>query len=305
MYRGRVRELRVYGKGLLICGMAKGNSALDVRELRAAQAVRAVYGAARWEIIPRDVDGAPSGTHDFDLSDGTTTVAVEVTTIAETDTLRDSAQFNHHFPDLAAKLEGLNQGWLVAVSSGGNAREIRRQLETWLADLERLKVPSVDSVSLQQHVFSAEADRPVWYGTLVAMQAAGVISAEVVPTLPAGKCTLAKIDDGFSWDPLDHEYVSMFVSEQLAGKHASDVQKMGRAEANRRVLFLWLDFQSHFDITRRLDNGLLAGTVRNAGLVDEVWIGRHFTNEDVAVYRWREAEGWVVHHLQEADLVDP
>ena len=109
MYRGRVRELRVYGKGLLICGMAKGNSVLDVRELRAAQAVRAVYGAARWEIIPRDVDGAPLGTHDFDLSDGTTTVAVEVTTIAETDTLRDSAQCNHHFPDLAAKLEGLRQ----------------------------------------------------------------------------------------------------------------------------------------------------------------------------------------------------
>jgi len=284
--------------------MAKGNSALDVREQRAAQAVRAVYGAASWEIIPRDVDGAPSGTHDFDLSDGTTTVAVEVTTIAETDTLRDSAQFNRHFPNLAAVLEGLNKGWLVAVSSGGNAREIRRQLETWLADLERLNVPSIESLSLQQHVFSAEADRPAWYGTLAAMQAAGVISAEVVPTLPPGNCRLAKIDNGFSWDPTDSEYISMFVSEQLAGKHESDVQKMGRAVADRRVLFLWLDFESHFDITRRLDNGLLGGTVLNAGLVDEVWIGRLFTNEDVTVYRWREAEGWVVHRLQEADLAD-
>ncbi|WP_062071442.1 hypothetical protein [Arthrobacter sp. EpRS71] len=285
--------------------MAKGNSALDVRELRAAQAVRSVYGAARWEITPRDVDGAPSGTHDFDLSDGTTTVAVEVTTIAETDTLRDSAQFNYHFPNLAADFDGLKQGWLVAVSSGGNAREIRQQLETWLAELERLTVPSVDSVSLQQHLFSSEADRPVWYSTLVAMHAAGVISAGVVPTLPAGHCTLAKIDDGFSWDPTDPEYVSTFVSEQLAGKHLSDVQKMGRAVANRRVLFLWLDVESHFDITRRLDNGLLGGTVRNVGLVDEVWIGRHFTSNDVTVYRWREADGWDVRHLQETDLVNP
>ncbi|MFJ4030143.1 hypothetical protein ACIPWF_22760 [Paenarthrobacter sp. NPDC089989] len=284
--------------------MAKGNSALDIRELRAAQAVRAVYGAARWEIIPRDVDGAPSGTHDFDLSDGTTTVAVEVTTIAETETLRDSAQFNHHFPNLAAELEGLKQGWLVVVSSSGNAREIRRQLETWLADLERLNLSSVESVNLQQHVFSAEADRPVWYSTLVAMQAAGVISAEVLPTLPASQCRLLKVDDGFSWDPSDAEYVSMFVSEQLAGKHESDVEKMDRAVADRRVLFLWLDFESHFDVTRRLDNGLLGGTVRNAGSVDEVWIGRHFTNDDVSVYRWCEADGWVVHHLQEADLVE-
>lgn len=283
--------------------MAKGNSALDDRELRAAQAVRAVFGAATWEIIPRDVDGAPSGTHDFDLSDGTTTVAVEVTTIAETDTIRDSAQFNYYFPNLAVELKGLKQGWSVAVSTGGNARLLRRQMETWLADLERLNVPSVNSVHLQQHIFSAEADRPVWYGTLVAMQAAGVISAEVVPTLPAGECTLVRLGDGYSYDPSDHEYVSIFVSDQLAGTHESDVQKLGRAEANRRVLFLWLDVESHFDITRRLDNGLPSGTVRNVGSVDEVWIGRHFINEDVAVYRWREAEGWDVHNLQEADLI--
>jgi hypothetical protein len=285
--------------------MAKGNSALDDRELRAAQAVRAVYGAETWQIIPRDIDGAPSGTHDLDLSDGTTTVAVEVTTIAETDTLRDSARWKHYFPDLAGELEGLKEGWLVAVAGGGNAQEIRQQLGIWLAELERLNVISAETARWQEHAFSAEADRPVWYHTLMTMHAAGVISAEVLPTLPAGRCVLARIDNGFSWDPSDDQYVSMFVSEQLAGKHATDVQKLERAIADRRVLFLWLDVESHFDVIRRLDSDLLDGTVKGAGSVDEVWIGRHFENEEVVVYRWCAAEGWVVRQLQKKDLVDP
>ncbi|WP_442545253.1 hypothetical protein ACSBOX_06130 [Arthrobacter sp. KN11-1C] len=102
--------------------MAKGNSSLDDRELRAAQVVRAVFGAETRQIIPRDIVGAPPATHDFDLFDGTTTVAVEVTTIAKTDTLHDNAVWNRSFPDLAVELEGVGKGWLVMVAGGGNVR---------------------------------------------------------------------------------------------------------------------------------------------------------------------------------------
>lgn len=281
--------------------MAKGNSALDDRELRAAQAVRAVFDAAVWQIFPRDIGGAPPGTHDFDLYDGKTTVAVEVSTIAKTDTLRDSAEWNRHFPDLTLKLGSITQGWLVTVAGGGNARKTRQQLGTWLAELERLDMFSVRTESWQEYVFSPEAHRPLWFDTLYVMQAAGVLSAEVQPTLPAGQCLLLKVDDGYAWDPSDDGYVSRFVSAQLAGEHKSDVEKLGRAMADRRVLFLWLDAESHFDIVRRLDNDLLGGSVLNAGSVDEVWIGRHFKNGNVTVYRWCAAQGWATLDLPNAD----
>lgn len=113
-----------------------------------------------------------------------------------------------------------------------------------------------------------------------------------------------KVDDGFEYDPSDYEYVTTFVSDQLKGLPTSDVQKLHKATADRRVLFLWLDAQSHFDIIRLLDNNVLGGSVSNAGPVDEVWIGRHFINEAVTVYRWCAAEGWVAIHFQETDLVD-
>ena len=284
--------------------MAKGNSSLDNRELRAAKAVRAVYGAAAWKIIPRDVTGASPGTHDFDLNDGTTTVAVEVSTIAETKTLRDSAEWSRHFPDLALKLEGIQEGWLVMVSGEGSAREIHRQLGIWLADLERLQMISATTERWQEHLYDPEEHRPLWFDTFRAMQAAGVISVEVAPTLPAGQCALLKVDNGYTWNPSDHEYFSRFVSAQLAGVHASDVQKLARATADCRVLFLWLDVQSHFDITRLLDNQVIGGSVLNAEPVDEVWIGRHFIHGTVIVYRWRAAEGWESIDLPQTDFVD-
>lgn len=281
--------------------MAKGNSSLDDRELRAAQAVRAVYGTTAWQIIPRDIDGAPPATHDFDLFDGTTTVAVEVTTIAKTETLRDAAEWNRRFPDLAIELEGVGKGWLVTVAGGGKARKTRQQLGTWLAELERLHMFSAQTERWQEHAFSSEAHRPAWFDTLRAMQAAGVIRAEVHHPLPAGQCMFLKVDDGFEYDPSDYEYVSMFVSEQLKGVHASDVQKLQQATADRRVLFLWLDAQSHFDIIRLLDNNVLGGSVSNAGAVDEVWIGRHFISGAVTVYRWCADKGWVTLDLPKTD----
>ncbi|MFB8190371.1 hypothetical protein ACFC14_13670 [Microbacterium sp. NPDC055988] len=109
------------------------------------------------------------------------------------------------------------------------------------------------------------------------------------------------IDDGFHWNPDDDVYISEFVSDQLADQHLSDVEKVGRAAADRRALFLWLDATSYFDVIRRLDNGLLSGSVTETGTVDEVWLGRHLVDGTVLAYRWRAPDGWTSHALpQEA-----
>lgn len=283
--------------------MAKGNTDLDDREVRAAQSMRAVYGAD-WMVVPRDVKGAAPGTHDFDLTDGSTTVAVEVSTIADGAIVGDSAGWSQHFPDAAWNIDGLDHGWVITVQASGNARKTKQSLAVWLADLESRNEQAVWSDSWQQHAFTPQGHRPPMFATLHAMASVGVTAAHVEASLPAGLCALLIVDDGFTWSPSEEDYISEFVSAQLAGAHASDVEKVGRATADRRALFLWLHAQSHFDVVRRLDNDLLGGTLTDTGTLDEVWIGRHFVDESVGLYRWRASEGWAHFQFAATDLVD-
>lgn len=276
---------------LIHFGMAKGNTDLDDRERRAADAMLAVCGPA-WKVVPKDVKGAPAGTYDFDLTDDSTTIAVEVSTIADHLTIRDTSAWSNYFPSNAVNVVGLRRGWVVMVAARGNARRTHEQLETWLADLESRGEHSVRTERWQEHVFTPEANRPPWFATLHEMASVGIISADVEPTLSAGECRLLIADNGFTWNSSEDEYVSDFVTEQLAGLHESDVQKLARAPGDRRVLFLWLDAQSHFDVVRRMDNNLLGGTLADTGNLDEVWIGRYFIDGSVKVYRWRGVDGW-------------
>ena len=64
--------------------MAKGTD-LDVRERQAAAAILRVIGDADVRIVPRDVQGPPSGSHDFDVVTDVGSTAVEVSTRATTD----------------------------------------------------------------------------------------------------------------------------------------------------------------------------------------------------------------------------
>jgi hypothetical protein len=271
--------------------MAKGNPDLDEVELRAARTMCAVYGDG-WAIFPRDVRGAPPGTHDFDLNDGSTIVAVEVSTIADHTTVSDSAEWSRHFPDLSVTLAGLEHGWVIVVSARGRAKKTSQGLEVWLRELERLGLRSARAERWQEHLFTPEAGRPPEFLTLHAMAGVGIVSAHLADELPAGACTLCVIDDGFSWNQDEETYVSAFVSDQLADLHSSDVAKVGRATADRRALFLWLHAPSHFDVIRRLDNDLLEGSLTDTGTLDEVWIGRYLLDGSVLAYRWRTVDGW-------------
>lgn len=127
------------------------------------------------------------------------------------------------------------------------------------------------------------------------LEAVGVQIASQVDELPAGTISLMLVDDGYVWNVADDERFSEFVSDELQGAHASDVAKVAKATADRRAVFLWLHAGSHFDMIRRLDHGLIAGTVFGAEDIDEVWIGRQMIDGQVLAYRWTETDGWVTH----------
>lgn len=281
--------------------MAKGNDGLDEREALAAHVLCALYGP-EWSVIPRDIKGAPAATYDFDLVGGSVTVAVEVSTIAEQSTVDDSMRWARFFPGLAVDIPGLLSGWLLMASTSGNPRKLLRGLPRWLADLERLGIGRVWTDRWQAFAFEPDAAKPTEFATLLALAAVGVRSAEPVKELNPGRCCIMTVDDGFEWNASENEFLSDFISEQLAGPHRSDVEKVGRADAGRRVVFLWLHALSHFDFIRRLDNGLLAGELTNTGALDEVWVGRSLESGDVIAYRWLPDTGWKVFEVSSRDL---
>ncbi|MFB8190370.1 hypothetical protein ACFC14_13665 [Microbacterium sp. NPDC055988] len=152
--------------------MAKGNSDLDETEQRAARAMRATYGPG-WAIVPTDVAGAPAGTHDFELTNGSQTVAVEVSMIAEEAILRDSASWSRHVPDLSVTLDGLSHGWIVVASTRGHARRTTLGLKTWLRELEKLGLRAIRTERWQDQMFTPATGRPPEFLTLHAMASVG------------------------------------------------------------------------------------------------------------------------------------
>jgi hypothetical protein len=85
---------------------------LDQRELRAAATVAAALSG---QIEPRDVDGAPERTHDFDIRVGTKRFALEVTTAADSAHVSmETVAYRGVFP-----APGLASAWMLGLPLDG------------------------------------------------------------------------------------------------------------------------------------------------------------------------------------------
>lgn len=272
--------------------MAAGNFDLRPDEAIAARVMLGVYGDG-WTVDPQDIAGAPSSMHDFDLVSGSARVAVEVSTVADTLTMGHPMRWDRSFPAGASVVVGPAKGWIVTARAGGDPRQLKRRLGGWLASLEALGISGTQTVRWQSHAFESAMLRPPEFETLRQLDAVGVEIVTVAPELPAGKISILRIDTEFVWNVADEERFSEFVSDELQGNHLSDVAKVLAATADRRAVFLWLHATSHFDMVRRLDHGILGGSVYGAEDIDEVWIGRQMTNGRVLAYRWTDLDGWV------------
>ena len=275
---------------------------LDDRELRAAAVIQVVLNDRTWELEPRDVKSAPAGTHDFDLCSGNQVVAVEESTLSDGRSVGDHAAWDTVTEGGVVHVDGLDNGWIVSVDLDGRATQVVSGLGEWLHLLEQNGVTQTETRAWQQHLFSPPAHRPPTYGALRAMAAAGITMASVSSGAAPGTCVLMVTWAGDQYDPLDRTLMPRFVSDQLASSHRADIEKLQRAAARHRVLFLWLDAYSYFQVARSLDHGDPTGGLKNVGALNEVWIGRNFKDGSVTVYRWQESEGWARHDLEAAPL---
>lgn len=275
---------------------------LDERELRAAAAMILTLGGDGWVVVPRDVKGAPDKTHDFDLVDEDSTIAVEISTIARTEAVRDHARWSREFPGGIATFQRLKSGWMILAEASADGTSVKRSVGDWLGALETLGVDSLDTDSFQRFFLEPPPSRPSWYETALEMRQAGVLHVEKTAELTSGQVAVASVAPTPTYTLSDADYVSRFVSEQLHGPHASDIRKLNPSPAARRALFLWIDPQSHLELIRALEHDLLQGDVTGMGKVEEIWLGRKFQNGTVIVYRWIAANSWQTLSFEEAEL---
>lgn len=202
------------------------------QELEAAWTVAAVLGARPER---RDRPGAPAGTHDFDLHlpDGRV-VALEVTssTVGEVRSMWDTiGRLEWSFPELASN-------WSISVEAAGAGdpgAHIGR-LRQWVAPLlkvleeERVSVfPSPGPVSpAAQTAIDALGELRVRGGSSAGGAYPGRVPMVVVGTTGPGGWT-----DGSS------------VNSAIEGAVTANLEKLLRAEADLRHLFLWVDWTDH------------------------------------------------------------
>ncbi len=172
-------------------------------------------------VVPRDVPGAPPGTHDFDvkLRDGRT-VAVEETISTD----RRIVQFWHVVHDESWDAPSLRRSWLLNVTPPARVKTLRDRVEPLLRALENA---GVDKFGLLPGVTASSPEITELHGLLV--KAGGVL-----PALPP-RIFIMHTGAGATSTDAVREAI-----EQEAMK-SDNRSKLVRAVADERHLFVWVD----------------------------------------------------------------
>jgi hypothetical protein len=193
--------------------------------------------------VPRDVDEAPEGTHDFDIElPGDRTVALEVTTAAERSVISQrNAAFGREWtaPQLASN-------WWVNIghSPGQEPVSIKSVMDgivPLLETFERDGLTSVETHYSLRNLSPKPGTTQEVHGAMIEMFDLGVVAARTwgTPELGEEAAIWPSISSGVGSDTVK---VNALVAERATPKR----KKLVAAEADERHLFIWLD-NSHAD----------------------------------------------------------
>lgn len=189
----------------------------DCRAAFAGQLLSTVLGG---NVVPRDVPGAPAGTHDFDLKlDDDRTIAVEVTFSAD----HDKVEFWHVVHKTEWDVPQLEHSWLLNVTPLARVGTLRGKIESLLRALERR---SVYKFGLGVKVSAPEIDE--LYRLLVK---AGAVWPDVHPS----RIGIYSTGGGATSTELVREVVEYEASKP------DNRNKLARAKVDERHLFVGLD----------------------------------------------------------------
>jgi hypothetical protein len=240
--------------------------AITPEEQRAADAVARVLRAT---VTPRDIDGAPDMSYDFDLllTDGRK-VALEITAASDQDTLRQHAQAFKR--DWAAP--SLQSDWQIGVNRVPGQRPVdlipvRKLIEPILAIYERFGITEIGAVAMWRPIPPPGSHSEV-ADAMKRMFALGVTMARCHrPANPPGSAlVLLSIHGGHG---ANIEELNQLVEEHAA----ANIKKLRLANADERHLYVWVNATTpdaelalHIGETPTLIPVLPEG-------IDTVWVG--------------------------------
>ena len=195
---------------------------LRPEEARAAEILAAVLGG---EVLPRDVPGAPGGTHDFDVLTTETVIAVEVTRAVHGPSL--AAERTRHGVDWTCP--SLAESWYLHHRPGRlGVKRLRSEIEQLLGLLERAGVAA----------FGAGAETPPRRDARAAIERLGTFGVRSGRSLGAANEVPTLIFGSSSAGSTSPEVVNAAVEMAAEAKAGKLMAALG---ADERHLFLWLD----------------------------------------------------------------
>jgi hypothetical protein len=238
------------------------------REVDAATILAAILDA---RIFPRDVRGAPSGTHDFDLMlAGGATIAVEVASLMN-GPFRAFLNAKAGTTRPAPSLSGV---WVLGFDHHQSVKKLWKIAETRLAELEAAGITE----------FRIRF-RPNEHRAITALRDGGVTMAIWRPGRPGGI--------GLN-DPLVGSFGLADVSEGVAEAIADNRDKLVAADADARHVFVWVEIM-HLAGSAMSISDRLPDDCPPLGPVDKVWVARDcfLTGPEPADRLWTyTAAGW-------------
>lgn len=201
------------------------------RERREEDAARRVVEAIEpVQLIPRDVAGAPGGTHDFDVMRGSEVVgALEVTMLMDEDRQRLIAWIGKHG---VRSRSGLEHNWYVALTD--EAIGVPKSKETLQAFVDALRDLEARGMSRFEKRRWIPRDAVMMPIERLPVRLANSSSGEgetYISIMPPS-------EGGVAWTGNTHEAVqSALSSDRLRGERA----KLERAGGREKHVFIWMD----------------------------------------------------------------
>lgn len=243
-------------------------------------------------------DNSRDRMHDFTITSGADTIALEVTTIADGDRVGRDHRWNRTAPDDWIDVPGLAGCWLAHHEGVVEADTAVGALRDHLAALESLGVEQLHTAQWQEHAFAPAAMRPPEWDQARALNAAGftILSrvADASPELLNDHAGHVCVIRGFDFSrPADRDLPAVLVTEQLEGGHRSDVDKLLAAtNVTARHLWLWVELTEGFAMLRSFETEGLPKTGIDIDGIDGVWLGRSPSVDTVAGHVWLRGRGW-------------
>lgn len=228
-------------------------------------------------VVLRDIPGAPPGTHDFDLTSADLgTIAVEVTISTD----RTVLEFWHAIHQQSWDTPQLRNSWFLNVAAPTRVKGLRGQIEPLLQGLERR--------GIEQFGIRRQADVPeVKQLHKLLIKSGGVLTGYKPSQIFMNSTGVGVGDINAVNRAIEHEAMKQ-----------DNRTKLGRAKANERHLFVWVDpLASHAAVAiGSMDVMLPASGCSLPPEIDAVWLATPGTDDvtDAESRLWRcDRHGWV------------